>query len=78
MTTEWLRDIEQKVEAAAQALINLRRTVKSLEAEVRRLEKDLISSQEANRAGRKWTKNHALIRTRVENLIDGLERLDHS
>jgi hypothetical protein len=78
MTTQWLRDIEQKVEAAAKDLTSLRRSEKLLKSKVRRLEKELKATQEEGRAGHQWSKNQALIRTRVEKLIDGLERLDNS
>ena len=78
MIVDWLRDIEQKVDAAAQDLINLRRSEKSLKDKVRRLEKALKESQSESQAGQGWKKSQALIRHRVENLIDGLERLDNS
>lgn len=78
MTTEWLRDIEQKVDAAAKDLINLRRSEKSLKAKVRRLERALKESQSESQAGQGWKKSQTLIRGRVENLIAGLERLDNS
>ena len=76
MTTEWLRDIEQKVEAATKELARLGRSEKSLKAKVRRLETELKTSQEENRAGQQWSKNQGVIRRRVEKLVDGLERLD--
>lgn len=77
MTIEWLRDIEQKVEAAAEELTKLRRSEKSLRAQVRRLEKELQNRQEDDQASQDWRKMRTLIRTRVEMLVDGLERLDN-
>lgn len=71
MEHEWLGDLEQRVEQAAEELRRLRHENQRLETRVADLEQELAASDE----GESWGAERDEIRRRVESLAEGLEKL---
>lgn len=67
----WLKQLEEKIEAAATEIVQLRKQNRSLKARVKRLEKAAADS--ASEQGAAWVEEREKVRARVTALAGGLE-----
>ena len=75
METDWLSDLEKKVELAAAELKALRKENTTQQTKIERLEKQVSESKATNQSSGVWEKDREQIRKRVEKLASGLEKL---
>lgn len=75
MSTDWLADLEAKVQTAVDELKAVRKENVSQKKMIADLEKELANSQQQNQSSDDWEKERTEIRKRVEKLASGLEKL---
>ncbi|MEJ2084508.1 MAG: cell division protein ZapB [Acidobacteriota bacterium] len=75
MATDWLSDLEAKVQSAVDELKAVRKENASQKKKIGELEKKLADAQESNQSSGDWEKERDEIRKRVEKLASGLEKL---
>ena len=75
MTTDWLNDLEDKVQSAAEELKALRKESTSRNKQIEDLQKKLTKAEVSSQSNGVWEKERDAIRKRVEKLATGLEKL---
>ena len=75
METDWLSDLEKKVELAAAELKALRKENTAQQTKIEKLEKQVSESKVTSQSTETWEKDREQIRKRVEKLASGLEKL---
>ena len=75
MSTDWLADLEAKVQTAVDELKAVRKENVSQKKKIADLEKKLANTQQQNQSSDDWEKERTEIRKRVEKLASGLEKL---
>lgn len=75
MTIAWLRDLEEKVQEAAERLVALREENEALGKKIEALEEKLAANAEGDPEAEAWSEERAEIRQRVEKLASDLETL---
>ena len=75
MTTDWLSDLEDKVQSAAEELKALRKESTSRNKQIEDLQKKLTKAEVSSQSNEVWEKERDAIRKRVEKLATGLEKL---
>ena len=75
MTTDWLNDLEDKVQSAAEELKALRKESTSRNKQIEDLQKKLTKAEVSSQSNEVWEKERDAIRKRVEKLATGLEKL---
>ena len=75
METDWLSDLEKKVESAAAELKALRKENTTQQSKIRKLEKQVSESKATTQSTGAWEKERDQIRKRVEKIATGLEKL---
>ncbi len=70
---DWLKDLEQRVRAAAKDLSALRKQNRTLKARVKKLETEISLREEGGDGN--WPAEREEVRRRVDRLADELERL---
>lgn len=73
MSLNWITDLEQKVERAAEELEKTRKENQALKKKVQRLQQQL--RELGPKSGAAWEKERRLIRRRVAKLAESLEKL---
>lgn len=75
MATDWLSDLEAKVESASTEIKALRAENASQGKKIGDLEKKLAKAEQSGESSGDWEKERNEIRKRVEKLASGLEKL---
>ena len=75
MTTDWLSDLEEKVQSAAEELKALRKENTSQKKKIEDLQIKLTEAEASSQSNGVWEKEREAIRKRVEKLATGLEKL---
>ncbi len=75
MSTAWLKNLEEKVQEAAQRLRQAREQNTELQARVGELEKALSEAQQSSQEAEAWQTERTDIQKRVGSLVDHLEEL---
>ena len=75
MATDWLGDLESKVQAAVDELQTVRKENTSQKKKIADLEKKLTKAEAAGESSGDWEKERDEIKKRVEKLATGLEKL---
>ncbi len=75
MSTAWLKDLEEKVHAAAKGLRQAREQNTQLEARVGKLESALTEAQKNQQEVTAWQQERDDIQQRVGSLVEHLEEL---
>ena len=75
MATDWLADLEAKVQSAVDELKAVRKENASQKKKIADLEKKLAKAEEADQSSGDWEKERSEIKERVEKLATGLEKL---
>ena len=75
MSTDWLGDLEAKVESVTEEIKALRKENASQSKKIDDLEKKLAKAEESGESSGDWEKERNEIRKRVEKLASGLEKL---
>ncbi len=75
MSTDWLGDLEAKVQSVTEEIKALRKENASQSKKIDDLEKKLAKAEESGESSGDWEKERNEIRKRVEKLASGLEKL---
>ena len=75
MTTDWLSDLEEKVQSAAEELKALRKENTSQKKKIEDLQIKLTEAEASSQSNGVWDEEREAIRKRVEKLATGLEKL---
>jgi len=75
MTTDWLSDLEEKVQSAADELKALRKENTSQKKGIEDLQNKLTEAEVSSQSTGDWENERDEIRKRVEKLAAGLEKL---
>lgn len=75
MATDWLSDLETKVQSAIDELKAVRKENTDQKKKIDELEKKLAEAKESSESSAGWEKERDEIRKRVEKLASGLEKL---
>ncbi len=75
MTTDWLSDLEEKVQSATEELKALRKENTSQKKKIENLQIKLTEAEASSQSNGVWEKEREAIRKRVEKLATGLEKL---
>jgi len=75
MGTDWLSDLETKVQSAVDELKAVRKENTDQKKRIDELEKKLAEAKESSQSSDDWEKERDEIRKRVEKLASGLEKL---
>lgn len=75
MTTDWLSDLEEKVQSATDELKALRKENTSQKKSIEDLQNKLTEAEVSSQSTGDWENERDEIRKRVEKLAAGLEKL---
>jgi predicted RNase H-like nuclease (RuvC/YqgF family) len=75
MTTDWLSDLEEKVQSATEELKALRKENTSQKKKIEDLQIKLTEAEASSQSNGVWEEEREAIRKRVEKLATGLEKL---
>ncbi|MGB3562948.1 MAG: cell division protein ZapB [Thermoanaerobaculia bacterium] len=75
MNANWLGELEDKVEAAAKELENLRKENRTIKARLKKLQRELLEVDGAREGADTWQRERQQVQRRLATLADSLEQL---
>jgi predicted RNase H-like nuclease (RuvC/YqgF family) len=75
MDLNWLKNLENQVQAATQEIEALRKENRTCKTKVEQLEQKLTEARRADQSAGDWEKERQAVRDRVEKLVTSLEKL---
>ena len=75
MDTNWLGELEDKVETAAKELEALRKENRTIKTRLKKLQRELLEVDGATEGADIWRRERQQVQSRLEKLADSLEQL---
>ena len=75
MDTNWLGELEDKVEIAAKQLKALRKENRTIKTRLKKLQRELLEADGASEGADSWPRERQRVQRRLAKLADSLEQL---
>jgi predicted nucleic acid-binding Zn-ribbon protein len=75
MDTNWLGELEDKVEAAAKEVKDLRKENRTIKTRLKKLQRELLESDGATDGADSWQRERQQVQRRLAKLAESLEEL---